>query len=343
MTRLVFLLLALVIVADCFTPRTVKSYNIDLDTAPEYRWNEVVDDFAEYFPELRSIIKAYIPAELLPLVDVLGDAINTFIPEPYATEILGIGQRSGISVGEVLILNILYDISAACTSIVAEDEEGHIYHGRNLDYQFTPLLQNITLIANFQKGGKTIYTGTTYAAYVGLLTGQRPHQFSISLDQRSAGEMWMNIATALLFRNASIVSFVIRNTLENEKSFKDAYDVLTKTIFIAPSYLIMAGAKSGEGVVITRNRIVTRDSWKLDPPKQWFLVETNYDHWEPPPSGDDRRDPAIQHMNEIGRNNITLNSLFSVLTIPPVLNKRTTYTTLMSPATGKYSVVAWQP
>ena len=34
-----------------------------------------------------------------------------------------------------------------CTSIVAEDEMGCIYHGRNLDYGLTQILQNITLMA----------------------------------------------------------------------------------------------------------------------------------------------------------------------------------------------------
>ena len=345
MTRLVIVFILLIAtIADCISPRSVKSYDINLDVAPEDRWNEVVDDYAEYFPELIPALKQYIPAEVLPLLAIFGDAVDTYLPEPYAAEILGIGQRSKLGVGDVAVLNILYDLLAGCTSIVAEDDKGHIYHGRNLDYQLTQILQNITLVANFQRGGKTIYTGTTYAGYVGLLTGQRPYQFTISLDQRDAGKHWMNVATALLAKNASIVSFLIRDILENEQSYKDAYDVLTHATFIAPSYIIIAGIRSGQGAVITRDRMVTRDSWKLDPPKQWFLVETNYDHWLPAPSGDDRRDPAIQHLNKIGRSNVSLSALFSVLSTPPVLNEGITYTTLMSAATpDKYSAVAWRP
>jgi len=337
-------LLLVASIADCFTPQSVKSYDINLDVPAENRWNEVVDDFADYLSELIPALKKFVPAEVMPLLPAIGDLINTYLSEPYATEILGVGQRSKIPVGDVVILNVLYDLLAGCTSIVAEDEMGHIYHARNLDYQLTEILQNITLIANFQKGGKTIYTGTTYAGYVGLLTGQRPYQFSISLDQRNAGEHWMNIATALLAKNASIVSFMIRNILENEQCYEDAFSVLTHSTFLAPSYIIIAGIKSGQGAVITRDRIVTRDSWKLDPPNRWFLVETNYDHWLPAPSGDDRRDPAIRHINQIGRHNISLDTLFSVLTTPPVLNERTTYTTLMFPAApDKYSAVAWKP
>ena len=345
MMRLVILLLLLLVTSsDCFTPRNVKSYNIDLDVAPEHRWDEVIDEFGHYVKELIPAVKQYVPGEILSLLAMVGDEIETYLPQPYAKEIAGIAKRGGISVGDVTMLNVLYDLFAGCTSIVAEDEMGHVYHARNLDYQFTQILQNITLVANFQKSGKTVYTGTTYAAYVGLLTGQRPYQFSISLDQRNSGELWMNLVIAVLAKNVSIVSFLIRDTLENEPSYEDALEVLMSATFMAPSYLIIAGVKSGQGAVITRNRINTRDLWRLDPPSQWFLVETNYDHWLPPPPSDDRRDPAIKHMNQIGWSNISLDALFSVLTTPPVLNSRTTYTTLMSPATpNKYAVVAWQP
>jgi len=329
-------------IADSATPRKVKSYDINLDAAPETRWNEVVDDFAEFLPELIPALKQYIPVEVIPLLDIVGDAVDTYLPEPYAAEILGIGQRSKTPVGEIAILNILYDLLAGCTSIVAEDETGHVYHVRNLDYDFTKILQNITLVANFQRGGKTVYTGTTYAGYTGLLTGQRPYVFSVSLDQRDAGKHWMNAAIALLAKNASIVSFLIRNTLENAQSYKEALEVLSHTTFIAPSYIIIAGTKSGEGAVITRDRITARDVWTLDPPDRWFLVETNYDHWEPPPKDDDRRDPANQHMSKIGHQNISLDTLYSVLTTPPVLNDGTTYTALMCAAVpSNYTTYAW--
>lgn len=335
-------LVLLVAFVESTTPRNVKSYNINLDVAPDNRWNEVVDDFAVFLPELIPALKQYIPEEVLPLLAIVGDAVDTYLPEPYAAEILGIGQRSKVAVGDIAMLNIIYDLLAGCTSIVAEDEAGHIYHARNLDYQFTAILQNITLIANFQRGGKTLYTGTTYAGYTGLLTGQRPHVFSVSLDQRDAGRHWMNAAAALLAKNASVVSFLIRNALENAQSYSEAVDILSHTTFIAPSYIIVAGTKSGEGAVITRDRISARDVWTLDPPERWFLVETNYDHWEPPPKDDDRRDPANQHMNKIGRQSISLDTLFSVLTTPPVLNKSTTYTTLMCAAVpDNYTVWAW--
>ena len=41
-----------------------------------------------------------------------------------------------------------------CTSIVAQDSRGHIYHGRNLDYAFGRILRNLTVDVQFLKNGK---------------------------------------------------------------------------------------------------------------------------------------------------------------------------------------------
>ena len=54
---------------------------------------------------------------------------------------------------------------------------------------------------------------------------------------------------------------------------------------------------SGEGAVVTRNQTQAVNVWNLVSSNlKWFLLETNYDHWEPPPSSDDRRDPGIRAM-----------------------------------------------
>lgn len=40
-----------------------------------------------------------------------------------------------------------------CTSIVVQDKNGNVYHGRNLDYPH-PVLRNVTLNALFLRKGK---------------------------------------------------------------------------------------------------------------------------------------------------------------------------------------------
>ena len=51
--------------------------------------------------------------------------------------------------------------------------------------------------------------------------------------------------------------------------------------------------------MITRSRDKAVDIWDLDTKKgMWFLLETNYDHWEKPLFLDDRRTPGNKCMNQ---------------------------------------------
>ena len=316
-------------------------YVVNLDLAPQDRWTHVV---ADYRPDLQALlkeVKEMVPRAAILLASMIGDNIEKYMPYPYSLEMVGVSLAGGVTLGEAVLGNIIYELTAfnssmlgrkACTSIVAEALNGTMYHGRNLDYSIAGILRNMTVTVEFQSGGKTVYTGTTFVGYVGLLTGQRPHAYTITLNERDKGKWWMNVLEAAVAGARGIAAFLIRDTLaDTSLSFDEAVEKLAYEPLVAPCYLIVGGMTSKEGVVITRNRIAALDIWWLDSSKEhWFLVETNYDHWGPPPKSDDRRDPAIKAMNEIGQGNVSVASLFHVLSTPPVLNDGTTYTVTMS-------------
>ena len=316
-------------------------YVVNLDLAPQDRWTHVV---ADYKPELQILlkqIKDMVPHGVVLLASMIGDNMEKYMPYPYSLEMVGVSIAGGVTLGEAVLGNIIYELTAfnasglahkACTSIVAKALNGTMYHGRNLDYSIAGILRNMTVIVDFQSGGKTVYTGTTFVGYVGLLTGQRPHAYTITLNERNKGKWWMNALEAAVAGGHGIAAFLIRDTLaDTSLSFDDAVQKLAYDPLVAPCYLIVGGMMSTEGVVITRDRIAALDIWWLDSSQShWFLVETNYDHWGPPPRSDDRRDPAIKAMNELGQGNVSTTSLFHVLSTPPVLNDGTTYTVTMS-------------
>ena len=328
--------------AVCAVPAPARRFTINLDLDPMERWTEVVKAYAAEIPYLLKAIATFVPPEVLELAKIIGNDIEKYMPYPYSMEMVGLGVQANVSVGEVVLGNLVYEVTAfgkssnskACTSIVAEAENGTIYHGRNLDYSIAYILRNVTIMADFQRNGKTVYTGTTFGGFIGLLTGQKPNGFTVSLDERDQGDWWMNALEALVAGTHGISSFLIRDTLDDPNSdFESAINTLAYKPLIAPSYIIVGGVGPRQGAVITRDRIAALDIWRLNPiDGRWFLVETNYDHWEPPPPDDDRRDPAIQGMNETGRENLSGISLFRVLSTPPVLNNGTSYTTIMSAA-----------
>lgn len=281
------------------------------------------------------------PPEVLDLIAVIGDGVEKYIPYPYNMEMVGVALTAKVSVGEVVLGNTIYEVKAfghggnkACTSIVAEAVNGTIYHGRNLDFMFNDVLRNVTIIVDYQQNGTTIYTGTTFAGYVGLLSGQKPNGFTVTLNERDTGDWWMNALEAIIAGTRGIAGFHIRDALADPNSdFESALEYLAYKPLIAPCYLIIGGLSARQGAVITRDRLSALDIWRINAfDGRWFLVETNYDHWNPPPTSDDRRDPAIKAMNQTGRENLSGESLFNVLSVPPVLNSGTVYTVVMSAA-----------
>ena len=56
------------------------------------------------------------------------------LPAPYGDEIKGIANVTGINLGEVVLFNIFYEVFTLCTSLVAQDANGNVYHARNLDF-----------------------------------------------------------------------------------------------------------------------------------------------------------------------------------------------------------------
>lgn len=69
--------------------------------------------------------------------------------------------------------------------------------------------------------------------------------------------------------------------------------------------------------------------FSLQYPSRWFILETNYDHWKPVPSGDDRRGPANAFMNAQSSAFVNQSTMLELLRSVPMLNSETTYTTVM--------------
>ncbi|XP_042323237.1 N-acylethanolamine-hydrolyzing acid amidase [Sceloporus undulatus] len=310
------------------------SCNVSLASPPERRWEPVLRRFDRAFlrEAFARVLRDTIPKWVHSIIRPIAEEIESFVPQPFAGEIRGLCKALDLNVGDGLLLNLAYESTAFCTSIIAQDSKGHIYHGRNMDYAFGDILRKTTIDVNFVQNGQVKFRGTTFFGYVGLWTGQRPHKFTISGDERDAGSWWENAIAALLNRNIP-VSWLVRTALDKAEDFEAAALMLSETPIIADVYYIIGGTTPREGAVITRRRRGPEDIWPLDPLSgSWYRVETNYDHWKAPPPFDDRRTPAIKALNATGQENINLESLYKVLSVQPVLNKNTIYTTVMSAA-----------
>uniref|UniRef100_A0A8C0J223 Acid ceramidase n=1 Tax=Chelonoidis abingdonii TaxID=106734 RepID=A0A8C0J223_CHEAB len=302
----------------------------NLDLPPSRRWDKLLSDkkieLKTVILSIKNIANAFVPSgKVVEIVDTKLVRLISTLPYPFNEELKGIASASGIPLGEIVLFNIFYEIFTVCTSIVAEDKSGK---------ELKPLV--VTL--DFQRNNKTVFKSTNFAGYVGMVSGIKPGIFTLTMNERfSLDGGYIGIFEWILGRRDGMwMGFLTRTVLENGTSYQEAKDQLVKTRLLAPAYFILGGNKSGEGCVITRSRQAALDIWDLDAKKgTWYVVETNYDRWTAPLVLDDRRTPAMKCMNQTKQENISLPTIYDVLSTKPILNKLTVCTTLMEVSEGR--------
>ncbi|CAF88119.1 unnamed protein product, partial [Tetraodon nigroviridis] len=127
------------------------------------------------------------------------------LPQPFGEEIKGISAVSGVPLGEVVLFNIFYEVFTVCTSIVAEDEKGNLFHARNLDFGLfmgwdiknkswiiTEKLKPLVVNLDFRRNNQTVFKSTNFAGYVGMLTGIKPVRIRFSSVSQRTFTLTMN-------------------------------------------------------------------------------------------------------------------------------------------------------
>lgn len=82
-----------------------------------------------------------------------------------------------------ILINILHELDAWCTSIVAEVQEG-IIHSRNLDFFHADKLRKIIYRAHFVNNNEKKFEAVMFALGPGVVTAMKPGAFSISENTR---------------------------------------------------------------------------------------------------------------------------------------------------------------
>jgi len=326
-------------------PPTVK---VDLNQSPKTRWNHIVSHKKkEIQAAIGQVVKLIsdISPKIVNLVDNYLPKIITKLPSPYDEELEGISAATEVPYGEILLFNIFYEVFTACTSIVATDKEGVVYHARNLDFglfmgwdsknktwMLTEYLRPLVINVEFVKDNQTLFKSVNFAGYVGVLTGVKQKAFTLTLNERfNVNGGYIGILEWILgIRSGSWTTFLTRDVLEKAESYDQAVEMLSHKEILAPVYYIVGGRRAYEGAIITRDRTSMADLLPINGTKAgWYVLQTNYDNWKNPPFFDDRRTPGMKCMNEAGHANIGFPALYDVLSTKPNLNLLTTYTTLM--------------
>ncbi|PNJ76789.1 ASAH1 isoform 54, partial [Pongo abelii] len=137
---------------------------------------------------LKNMINTFVPSgKIVQVVDEKLPGLLGNFPGPFEEEMKGIAAVTDIPLGEIISFNIFYELFTICTSIVAEDKKGHLIHGRNMDFGvflgwninndtwvITEQLKPLTVNLDFRRNNKTVFKASSFAGYVGMLTGFKP-------------------------------------------------------------------------------------------------------------------------------------------------------------------------
>ncbi|KNC52083.1 acid ceramidase subunit beta [Thecamonas trahens ATCC 50062] len=321
----------------------VPRFRVDLDDAPTDRWTHIVREYKEDFVAIRAQLQETIREEAGPrlgafIESVLSTLMSTVTKMGavyYGAELKGIARETGMPLGMLAVLQLVYEASAACTSIVVPCGEGPPVHIRTMDWEMD-FLRPLTIEVEFWRDGVPLYVAPTWAGAVGVLTACKTGAFSASVNFRLTedGSYWGNVKR-LLARSWPI-GFLLREVCESTQAYADAADILATASLVAPVYFTLCGIAPGEGCIITRGPSVEERRWELaaDGP----CVQTNVDYFDVDGESD------IMWSRErlaLGRSLVDSLStspdreaLFGLVSTWPICNELTVYASYLEPITG---------
>ncbi len=229
-----------------------------------------------------------------------------------------------------------------CTGVLAVGANGYVTHGRNMDNE-PAQLRNLTLHLRLRVGGLPMADAMGwYWSGSGFMTMYSPG--IVSLEENWRKQFRDYNGTMILSRIAAGAiseNWIFREAFFTQKLrvFADILNYTSTVPLAGPMYGIMAGAGKYEGAVVTRDPLTTYPAITLanqTGTDKWFIVQTNYDHWDVDPLDDPRRTLAENKLRQLGQPTASMvQGMLDVMQTREVLNPDTVFTAIMRPATGE--------
>eukprot|EP01047_Picozoa_sp_COSAG01_P052516 COSAG01_NODE_5529_length_4204_cov_4.968088_5_plen_258_part_00 len=218
---------------------TPERFVLNLDLPAERRWDEICRIYRPRTHIIHDYLKGSLGklAGAMGIIEAVAARLDDYkgFGAEYSAEMRGISRACGLNLGDVVAGNLVYQLEGvgincsnwnstgptgecknnsagvvwmegggdggpgACTSMIAEDAHGQVYHGRNLDWNLPPQMRQFILDIEFQRGGETQFLGTMLLGGAGLMAGLKQGGFTFSNNARcQGGKLLENLATMLL-------------------------------------------------------------------------------------------------------------------------------------------------
>lgn len=303
----------------------MKTYNFDLDKKETIRWYNILNDNSHKRDEIRDFIKSLFSSFTFGISMLDGMLANMGFKKYilYKGEIESIAKFFGVSFTEILLLQLIYETSAACTVAMLKIM-GKDFYFRTLDWRMD-FLKKITIGLNIVKNGKIIGTAITWIGYIGFTTCNVNDEYNIALNYRNTKPLNFLSLSENMYKIVKFywpITYLIRNVLENELPYEDAVSELSDNLLVSPCY-ISVFSKYHKSVIITR------DPESLVSIRDYDLVQANcdFDKCTPNISNSLERKKLVNDVEKkCNSHNITsYDEILNMLLNYPVLNQNTIY------------------
>lgn len=303
----------------------ITFYDFNLDASGKNKWKLIFDAHLNILSNVRQQLKN--------ILDQFG--IATSIVKPlykmtnednimFYDEICYIADRMNMDPYEILLLQLVYETSSACTTAII-DINGKEFFFRTMDWPMK-FLKNITIGLNLIKNGKNIGKVTTWLGYTGYLTATNLiNNYTICINYRRTQQISISALMKNVYRTfmqSWPIGYLVRYIIENNLSISDIEFQLSKAQIISPCYITIYIPNS-------KSIIITRDCDKAINIRTSDLIQTNcdYDKTEPNILWSVERVAAIKEAQKILSNEKKLSTkdILNILLKHPILNMDTIY------------------
>lgn len=141
--------------------------------------------------ELKARAKSYLDQQVAFAGNLATAILANFRAEGlagYAEEIEALSALSGVSIRDLLLLNLSYEAHGGCTSVLVPLPTGEMMLGRTLDWNQESALRYLTVELSFMRAGKLLYRAASFAGFLGVFTAHVPHRFAVAVNFRCVDE-----------------------------------------------------------------------------------------------------------------------------------------------------------
>ncbi len=316
---------------------SVKKYKFDLDLPESKRWIRILDDNKDKLPKIKNMINDILIQQKITgvLYTMIASLINHNKKKiMYYDEIACIAKKINIEFPKMLIMQLMYESSSACTSIVTKVNDKNVFI-RTMDWDMD-ILKELTITLQITKNNNIICIAPTWIGCVGLFTGIT-HNYAIAINYRRTKNISIMSSINNITKLSNMywpASYLLRYTCEKGYNITSAEGLLSKSNIVSPCYYTLFN-KSGPSYLITR------DSTSCSVIKSDNIVQTNCDQDKTTPDilySVERRNIIKKSIKKNNNNYKSLDVFLEDVLIHPIVNNETVFITMIDD-TNKISTI----